>query len=1125
MKIRLFMALLLLISVFHFSPLIVGATSSGEEETEEPVEEQDQESEEPVEALNQLKVAKAEDYSELQSNLVTLGFLTEDGVTGSLDNQTKEALRNFQQYYGLTVTGLVDEATTAKIDEILASPFQDGKRDSETIILKEYLVILGYATFENPTNYYGSQTAAAVRAFQSDEGLAVSGIIEPVTKARLVELATGPLQKGMYRDDAVQFKLDLEKLGFINWKNIPNNYFGPSTERAVIKLQKYYGIQQSGKADQDTLDTIADVLASPFQNGKNHKETVTLKEHLTLLDFANFNNPTTFFGSQTEAAVKAFQKDRGLPVSGIIEPITKAELIDLATKPLENGMRRNDAIELKKNLEKLGFVNWKNTPNNFYGPSTASAVMELQKYYSVYGLTPSGKADQKTLDAIANVLAQPLQNGNRHEDVVVLKEILTLLDYANFENPTTFFGPQTEAAVKAFQRDQSLPVSGIVEIVTELRMSELATKPLENGMRRNDAIEFKENLEKLGFVSWKNTPTNFYGPSTEQAVIKLQKYYGLPQTGKGDEATINKMEEVLASPYQKGKSNEGSIIIKQQLVDLGYLDLKNPTPLYGSQTEKAVKAFQRDYDLVVSGIAEEVTLTKLDEVLSNSLKVGDKGSAVIELKEQMNRLGFPINNTTNTFGVETEKAVNNFQKHYGLIASGVVNPKTVNKIESILASPFQYGVTHEDSIQLKKYLEKLGYVNWKNEPNGYYGRSTENAVKRFQEDNGLPVSGIIDEITLELLVEMASVKELFLTTEYNLTLQKALDIQMKVKPQSDQYYSGYVSNTYLKLYDGGSITGYSVNLRKSPYLLSNNIYGSVVGGTTFKVLDDNVEGDMVSHSKRWFKIEYQGEILYVHSSLANANIKLGETTARVNVRSGQGTSYHIYETVDKGTVFTVSSVGNNWHKVKLTYKWRNATSADTKKYLDPRSYVDDVNQKYQFLDLRYFTGAPASELDKLLEGAGKLEGKGAVFREAARLANINEIYLVSHAMLETGRGKSPLSDGSIKHNGKSVYNFFGIGANDHCAKECGTQRAIEEGWFTVDDAIIGGAQFAGEKYIHVGQHTLYNMRWNPLNMEERGKAEHQYATDIGWAYKQVYNYQRIYEKGNYNLIFDVPVYK
>ncbi|MFB4474805.1 GW dipeptide domain-containing protein [Oceanobacillus caeni] len=363
------------------------------------------------------------------------------------------------------------------------------------------------------------------------------------------------------------------------------------------------------------------------------------------------------------------------------------------------------------------------------------------------------------------------------------------------------------------------------------------------------------------------------------------------------------------------------------------------------------------------------------------------------------------------------------------------------------------------------------------------------------------------------------------TTKYNLTLDEALQIQMRANPQTDKYSNkpAYISSSYVKLIKGGVITGNGVNLRTSPRLLSNNKATSVNNGTGFVLLDNNVKGDSVSGSTNWYKIEYNGKQFYVHSSLAKINSKVGITTANVNIRSDKGTNSHIYDTVKKGTTLTILEEGANWHKISYN-TWRSATAQDTLKYLDPTNFINDKQQKYQFLDLRYFTGVPVNQLGKLLDGKGVLDNKEEVFWRAAKNAGINEIYLISHALLETGNGKSELAKG-IKYKGKTVYNLFGIGANDGCAKDCGAKKAYEEGWFTIDDAIIGGAKFAGLKYINAGQNTLYAMRWNPLSMDKNNVASHQYATDIGWATKQVRYYTQFYNLVNYDLRFDIPVYK
>src|SRR5690606_31074225 len=182
-----------------------------------------------------------------------------------------------------------------------------------------------------------------------------------------------------------------------------------------------------------------------------------------------------------------------------------------------------------------------------------------------------------------------------------------------------------------------------------------------------------------------------------------------------------------------------------------------------------------------------------------------------------------------------------------------------------------------------------------------------------------------------------------------------------------------------------------------------------------------------------------------------------------------------------------------------------------------------------------------------LNGKGILSGRGQAFIDASKKYNINEIYLISHAYLETNRGKSPLSTGievgvnnkgglevvnstnrSNLKNIKKTYNMFGIGAYDSCPETCGATRAYEEKWFTPEEAIIGGSKFVADNYVYstYKQDTLYKMRWNPGWAENNSNATHQYASDIGWAKKQADIMKGIYDKlSTYTVSFDIPKYK
>ncbi|MCD8819343.1 N-acetylmuramoyl-L-alanine amidase [Mammaliicoccus sciuri] len=208
---------------------------------------------------------------------------------------------------------------------------------------------------------------------------------------------------------------------------------------------------------------------------------------------------------------------------------------------------------------------------------------------------------------------------------------------------------------------------------------------------------------------------------------------------------------------------------------------------------------------------------------------------------------------------------------------------------------------------------------------------------------------------------------------------------------------------------------------------------------------------------------------------------------------------------------------------------RNATRAEVKDAMDTSKYVNDPVQKYQFLDLNKSQNISVTKLNDLLRGKGILENQGSAFSQAAKAVGINEIYLISHALLETGNGTSDLANGgAIDQNGKvdlnaqtKYYNMFGVGAIDKNALYGGIKYAQQAGWNTPEKAILGGAQFIANNYIKSGQNTLYKMRFNPQN-----PGVHQYATGIDFAKSNAKRisdfYQQIQTDGQY---YDVDQYK
>uniref|UniRef100_UPI00128E6DF9 N-acetylglucosaminidase n=1 Tax=Oceanobacillus sp. CFH 90083 TaxID=2592336 RepID=UPI00128E6DF9 len=328
-------------------------------------------------------------------------------------------------------------------------------------------------------------------------------------------------------------------------------------------------------------------------------------------------------------------------------------------------------------------------------------------------------------------------------------------------------------------------------------------------------------------------------------------------------------------------------------------------------------------------------------------------------------------------------------------------------------------------------------------------------------DNNLRVNGIADERTLAAIDEAINNRWVINHETYNVTLDQALNIQMNQLQQTDMY---------------------------------------------------------------------RNSAAYVHKNYVNASGSTGTTTANVNVRSSASNTSHIYGQISSGTTVTIVGSTGDWYRINYSV-WRNPTRDDVRNYLNPEN-----NDIFQHLDLTSSAGVTASSLNStVLRGRGILADKGSAFITAGRQHSVNEIYLISHALLETGNGSSALARGievGLNSSGNPVvvtasnrgsltnirttYNMYGIGAVDGNAHNGGAIRAYNEGWFTPEQAIIGGARFIGNSYIHnqYNQNTLYKMRWNPAN-----PGYPQYATDIAWAVKQVPNIKRLYD------MLDNPVFK
>ncbi|MGM8215058.1 SH3 domain-containing protein [Bacillaceae bacterium W0354] len=281
---------------------------------------------------------------------------------------------------------------------------------------------------------------------------------------------------------------------------------------------------------------------------------------------------------------------------------------------------------------------------------------------------------------------------------------------------------------------------------------------------------------------------------------------------------------------------------------------------------------------------------------------------------------------------------------------------------------------------------------------------------------------------------------------------------------------------------------------------TTNVYSKPNGNSErIATLNKNVSYPLVEDLKNgWAKVIIANKVGYIHSFTGEVEVK----------------KYN----VDFNRMVDIQMQSGN-----PKYDGAGKISADeanVRYYLNPANFDEGTAEFLQFLILDAPANISATEINnKYLKGKGILEGQGKAFIEAGLEYNLNEFYLIAHALHETANGTSTLArgigvdaNGNIVRDGNGdiirdinhpqvihvVYNMYGYGAVDSDPINGGAKYAFEHGWFTPHEAIVGGAKDISNKYIEEGQNTLYKMKWDPDFVEVNNKRGKQYATHVMW---------------------------
>jgi cell wall-associated NlpC family hydrolase len=159
-----------------------------------------------------------------------------------------------------------------------------------------------------------------------------------------------------------------------------------------------------------------------------------------------------------------------------------------------------------------------------------------------------------TMTVFAEIGDTTLKKGMNHSDVASLQEKLNILGYFEDEEYTTYFGGQTEAALKAFQKDVGIKQDGVAGketfklLTIKIKQNEILPEnfvPIKAGATGDKVSDIQKKLKNLNM--YKAEINSKYDQNTITAVLNFQKANGLPQTGAVDSATLVKLNTAYSS--------------------------------------------------------------------------------------------------------------------------------------------------------------------------------------------------------------------------------------------------------------------------------------------------------------------------------------------------------------------------------------------------------------------------------------------------------------------------------------------------------------------------------------------------------------------------------------------------
>ena len=251
--------------------------------------------------------------------------------------------------------------------------------------------------------------------------------------------------------------------------------------------------------------------------------------------------------------------------------------------------------------------------------------------------------------------------------------------------------------------------------------------------------------------------------------------YAAPKTSVDQNFASSKKTSSLPRLGDKGQAVRA---LQQALTAQGIEVSGGVDGVFGQGTLTAVKTFQSSMGLIASGEVNSTTAFLLGLAPSPTLpKRGQRGALVTTLQQALTQASITVRGGVDgIFGAGTTAAVTTFQTNRGLTATGIVDITTAIALGIVDGSattttatttttttaagtttapttPSQFPVVGDFSDAVKTLQKALiaSGITVRGGADGRFGRATTAAVTTFQLNMRIAATGIVDQLTAQLL--------------------------------------------------------------------------------------------------------------------------------------------------------------------------------------------------------------------------------------------------------------------------------------------------------------------------------------------------------------------------------------